>query len=77
MTEQAELHDDLLEGADAIAQFLFGDKTKRRRVYHLMDRLPVFRLGNSVCARKSSLISMIKYQENLSDILPQGTVRRD
>ncbi|MEH2570661.1 DNA-binding protein [Bradyrhizobium sp. AZCC 2289] len=63
MPSQAELHDDLLEGADAIAEFLFGKKSKRRKVYHLMDKLPVFRLGNSVCARKSSLLSMIEDQE--------------
>jgi hypothetical protein len=63
MTVQSELRDDLLEGADAIATFIFGDKSKRRRVYHLLDRLPVFRLGNTICARKSSLIAMIEAQE--------------
>ena len=66
MTEQSELCNDLLRGADEIAEFMFGDKSKRRRVYHLMSRLPVFRLGNTVCARKSSLISMIQDQEATS-----------
>ena len=31
------LADDLLRGAEAIAQFLFGDKTLRRKVYHLAE----------------------------------------
>jgi hypothetical protein len=63
MPVNSELHDDLLEGADAIAVFIFGDASKRRKVYHLQDSLPLFRLGNSLCARKSSLISMIEAQE--------------
>lgn len=63
MTAQPDLCNDLLRGADEIAEFMFGDKSKRRRVYHLMGRLPVFRLGNIVCARKSSLLSMIQDQE--------------
>ena len=29
------LADDLLYGAAAIAEYLFGDRKKRRRVYHL------------------------------------------
>jgi len=64
MSEPNELFDDILEGADAIAEFMFGNRNKRRRVYHLIDRLPVFRLGNTICARKSSLISMIRDQES-------------
>jgi hypothetical protein len=57
------LGDDLLEGADAIAEFLFGNKNKRRRVYYLTDQLPIFRLGTSICARKSSLLAMIEELE--------------
>src|SRR6185369_3272298 len=47
---QETLSDDLLEGAHAIAEFLFGagdTMRNRRRIYHLVEtsRLPVFRLG--------------------------------
>lgn len=57
--------DDLLRGAEAISQFLFGDKILRRKVYHLAEtsRLPVFRLGSVLCARRSVLIAWIAEQE--------------
>lgn len=57
--------DDLLEGADAIAAFLFGDSGDKRKVYHLVQSgaLPSFRMGNTVCARKSTLLAWIKRQE--------------
>ncbi|MBA2400592.1 MAG: hypothetical protein H0V72_18210 [Bradyrhizobium sp.] len=57
------LSDDLLEGAEAIALFLYGDAKKKRRVYHLMPHLPIFRMGNAICARKSSLLAMVETQE--------------
>ena len=58
-------HEDVLDGADQIAGFLFGDKKKRRRVYHLAERglIPVFRLGQAICARKSALEAHVKQQE--------------
>ena len=57
---------DILYGADAIAAFLFGDAKLRRRVYNLVEKkaLPVFRIGASVCARKSVLLAFIAEQEN-------------
>lgn len=56
---------DLLRGADQIAEFLFGDTAERRKVYHLAEtsRLPVFRLGALLCARRSVLIAWIADQE--------------
>jgi hypothetical protein len=62
------LPDDMLEGAQAIAEFLFGPDDKgrnRRRVYHIVEtgRLPVFRLGSVLCARKSVLLEFIGQQE--------------
>lgn len=59
------LADDLLRGAEAISEFLFGDKILRRKVYHLAEtsRLPVFRLGSVLCARRSVLIAWIAEQE--------------
>jgi hypothetical protein len=56
--------EDLLEGADAIASFMFGEGADRRRVYYLLDRgLPHFRLGNRIFGRRSSLLKWIEQQE--------------
>jgi hypothetical protein len=59
------LADDILEGADAIAEFLFGSKGTRRKVYYLAEssKLPIFRLGSVLCARKSVLLKFITGQE--------------
>jgi hypothetical protein len=60
------LADDILRGADAIAEFIFGDKGSRRKIYYLCEctRLPVFRLGSVLCARKSVLLGWISGQES-------------
>lgn len=57
--------DDILEGAGAIAEYLFGTPELRRKVYYLAQtsKLPVFRLGSVLCARKSVLAGFIKGQE--------------
>ena len=61
------LGDDLLRGADAIAEFLFGDRTQRRKVYYLTGeatvRMPHFRLGAIICARRSTLLRWIENHE--------------
>ena len=56
---------DLLQGAEEIAGYLLGDPSRRTRIYHLIEqeRLPVFRLGVILCARKSSLLAWIEDQE--------------
>jgi hypothetical protein len=61
----ANLADDVLRGADQIAEFLFGDRGERRKVYHLVEKscLPVFRFGSVLCARKSILMKWIEEQE--------------
>ncbi len=60
-----KLSEDLLVGADAIAEFIFGDSSKRRQVYHLAQtsQLPIFKIGASLCARCSTLLSWIQAQE--------------
>jgi hypothetical protein len=65
-----ELADDLLRGADAIAEYIFGAGASRRRVYYLAEAsyLPVFRLGSVLCARRSVLMRWIAGQE--SRVLP-------
>jgi len=61
----ADLAHDLCEGAEAIALFMYGTEKARRKVYYQIERgyLPVFRLGQSLCARKSTLRQWIAEQE--------------
>jgi hypothetical protein len=62
------LSDDLMTGAEAIAKFMFGEATdtNKRRVYHAADKLglPTFRIGATLCARRSTILSWISKQEN-------------
>jgi hypothetical protein len=62
-----DISDDLLNGADEIAKFLFGSNASRRRVYYLAShtRIPVFRIGSVLCARRSVLLNWIAGQERL------------
>ena len=64
-TVSHELAEDLLQGASQIAEFIFGDPRERRRVYHLatLGKLPCFRLGGRLCARKSTLNQFIASSE--------------
>jgi hypothetical protein len=58
---------DILRGADEIAEFVFGSTKFRRRVYYYATdaklRMPVFRIGSIICARKSKLLGWIEQQE--------------
>ncbi|MEI9803530.1 MAG: DNA-binding protein [Pseudolabrys sp.] len=64
---QDSIAGDILHGAEEIAEFLYGDARHRRRVYNLIDgsRLPHFRLGAGICARRSILLAWIASQENI------------
>jgi hypothetical protein len=59
------MFDDVIYGAIGIANFLFGDSKKKRKVYYLVDKyeLPVFRMGTGICARKSTLEAWMAAQE--------------
>ncbi len=56
---------DVLKGAAAIAEFLFGTKRRRREVYYLVERngLPHFKMGTMICARTSTIEAWIRNQE--------------
>jgi hypothetical protein len=58
--------DDILRGADEIASFLFGSRASRRKVYYPAEctKLPIFRLGSVLCARRSVLLNWIAGQES-------------
>ena len=56
---------DVLKGAAAIAEFIFGTKRRRREVYYLVERngLPHFKMGTMICARTSTIEAWIQSQE--------------
>jgi hypothetical protein len=76
VTAELGLGSDLLCGADAIAEFLFGDPRQRRKVYYLTSegraQLPHFRLGTIICARKSTLVRWIEAAEALGSVSRQA-----
>ena len=57
--QENDLADDLLEGATEIGAFLGWP---RRRVFYAAERklIPIFRIGNRLSARKSSLRKRIE-----------------
>ncbi|WP_404404497.1 DNA-binding protein [Pelagibacterium halotolerans] len=69
-----ELSDDLIYGAEAIAAFL---GMSRRQVYHAaeQDHLPVFRIGSTICCRKSTLMTFITEREKRSASYRRGLDR--
>jgi len=64
---ETPLSDDILQGADAIAKFVFGDSKHRRKVYYFTgdakNGMPFFKIGSLTCARKSTLLRWIEDQE--------------
>lgn len=56
---------DLIHGADEYAAFLFGDAKQRRKIYFLASRnaIPFFKIGSTICARKSTVIDWMAAQE--------------
>lgn len=57
-----QLADDLLQGANSIAKFM---GVTRRQAYHFVadGRIPTFRIGAIICARKSTILNWIAQQE--------------
>ncbi|HEY0832504.1 MAG TPA: Bro-N domain-containing protein [Azospirillum sp.] len=63
------LADDMLEGAEGIAAFM---GLSPRQIYHQQKRLPLFRVGAIICARKSTLLRWIAEQESAALSKPSG-----
>ena len=63
---ESEFSKDLLRGAAAISEFIYGDRGHRRKVYYLWatSRAPFFKIGSMICARKSVLLKWIRDQES-------------
>lgn len=59
------LGDDLIIGAAGLAEYLFKDRSKRRKIYHLAAQglLPVFKIGPELAGRKSTLLRFIGERE--------------
>ncbi len=62
MNASNDNHIDLLHGVRAIAEFM---SLPERTVYHAVARkhLPTFRIGQSICARRSTLMEWVEQQE--------------
>jgi hypothetical protein len=59
---------DLLTGGDDLAEFLFGDKRKRRQIYQMGslppgERPPLFHVGALIAGRKSQLSAWMRERE--------------
>ncbi len=62
---EAGISDDMLLGTEAIAKWLLGDGAEARKIYGMAEagRLPCFKIGKRICARKSVLLRWIEQQE--------------
>lgn len=58
---ESALAEDMLQGAEEIGAFMGLDP---RQVYHQRKRLPVFKIGALICARKSTILRWIAEQES-------------
>lgn len=65
---RSPLSDDVIRGAGRIAEMLYGHAKHRRRVYYLTEtrQLPHFKLGATICARRSTILGWIHEQETAS-----------
>jgi hypothetical protein len=54
--------DDLLRGAPAIAEYVYGSKKKQRRVYQDAETgaYPIFYMGKMLCSFKSEIKSTMR-----------------
>jgi hypothetical protein len=52
-----DVGDNLILGASALADFIFKDRKKRRKIYHMHERglLPLFKIGSEIAGLKSTL----------------------
>lgn len=64
-----------IRGAEAIAEYIFGTRTSRRKVYYLVEktRIPIFRLGSTLCMRPSAYKRWIETQEERAALPPRRT----
>jgi hypothetical protein len=75
---RSELANDLLLGAEAVAQFIYGKVTTKslRDTYRNVLELPYFKHGNTIAALKSALIAEIKKKQQQATEKAQEERRR-
>jgi hypothetical protein len=56
-------HLDLLLGAKAISEFMFGTEEKAKVIYPLREELGLFYLGGKIAARRNKLRQRIEAKE--------------
>jgi hypothetical protein len=72
-----EFAHDVLRGAEEIAEFLFGSREQRRKVYHLAatSNLPLFKLGATIYARRSVLLKWISFTDRWASMQFTGPAK--
>jgi hypothetical protein len=72
-SEAADKAEPMIRGGAAIAEFVFGDRRYRRRVYHLVEtsKFPVVRVGATLCLRPSTYQKWLESQETRNLIVPE------
>lgn len=63
MSQENAEHLDLLIGARAISQFLFGNEAKAKTIYPLRKHLGLFYLGGKIAGRRGKLLERIEAKE--------------
>jgi hypothetical protein len=66
---------DLLVGAPAISQFVFGTKKRARSIYQpkLRKQLGLFLLNGQVCGRPSRIIQRVAAEEGAVETVAEST----
>jgi hypothetical protein len=66
MADKDQLASDVLRGAAAIAEYLYGDAGERQKVYRNAAGYSFWREGAVICARRSTLLAEIAEREAAS-----------
>ena len=66
MASKDQLASDVLRGAAAIAEFLYGNARERQKVYRNAAGYSYWREGAVICARRSTLLAEIAEREAAS-----------
>ena len=72
-SEAADPAEPMIRGGAAIAEYVFGDRRYRRRVYHLVEtsKFPVVRVGATLCLRPSTYQKWLESQEPRNLVGPE------
>lgn len=74
MTDPIQLSQDLIFGAGEIAEVL-GITTRQVYYIHQQEQMPFFRIGSTLCARRSTLMNWITETEQSSPAYRHSVAR--